>query len=134
MKKFISTISGIALAMTLSVTTFAAQRPIELLEPVPNGTPSGLTEIVIDTSQPLPPLSILNAYLNPFIPWAIGVSAGLAILMIILGGFQIMLSGGGDIKNSAGTKRIMSAIFGLLILVFSATILNWLNANYFRLI
>jgi hypothetical protein len=129
MKKFIPIMSGIILAILVSSSALAAPRPINLLEPLPDGT----SQIVIDQNEPLPPLSILNAYLRPFIPWAIGVSAGLAVLMIIIGGFQIMLSGGGDIKNSAGTKKIMSAILGLLLLVFSATILNWLNASYFRL-
>lgn len=127
--KYLPIIIGFTLALLATDITLA-QRPIDLLETLPDGT----SQIMINQSDPLPPLSILNAYLRPFIPWAIGTSAGLAVLMIIIGGFQIMLGGGGDIKSSPGAKKILSAILGLMILVFSSVILNWLNAHYFQLV
>lgn len=111
-------------ALLAPVAAFA-QRPIKLLEPI-----GSLTEI---TPGPFP-LSPLNQYLQVFIPWVIGVGAGLCVLMIVVGGFQIMLSGGEATAQGAGKNRILSALMGLLILVFSAMILNFLNANYYRLI
>ena len=116
----LSTLLGTLLA---PLTAFA-QAPIKLLEPI--GT---LTQVSFGKV----PLSPLNDYLQVFIPWSIGLGAGLCVLMIIIGGFQIMLSGGEAAKQSAGKDRILSSLIGLLILVFSATILNFLNASFFRL-
>ena len=64
----------------------------------------------------------------------VGIAAGLAILMIIIGGLQIITSGGNDSKIGEGKKRVTEAIIGLLILVFSATILYFLNAYFFKLV
>jgi len=122
--RFSTTLTTLLGALLAPVAAFA-QRPIKLLEPI-----GSLTEI---TSGPFP-LSPLNQYLRVFIPWAMGVGAGLCVLMIIVGGFQIMLSGGEATAQGAGKNRILSALMGLLILVFSAMILNFLNANYYLLI
>lgn len=101
----------------------SAQAAIELLEPI-NGTAA----INVGGS----PFDALNQYLQPLMPYIIGMSAGLAVFMIILGGMQIML-GGGDLASSGGKDRILAVLAGLLILVFSATILYMLNANFFVL-
>lgn len=101
-----------------------AQSPIELLEPI------GTTTHITTGNNPF---GALNQYLQPFMPLIIGSSAGLAVLMIILGGFQIMLSGGA-IAQSAGKDRILAALLGLSLLVFSAVILYMLNSNFFVLI
>lgn len=125
--KLLPSAFGLAVAIVLCIGDAAAQKPIELLEPLPDGT----TEIGITAGAH--PLEPLNAYLRPFIPWAIGTAAGLAVLMIMVGGFQIMLSGGEQGKQSAGKDRVLAAIFGLLILVFSSVILYFLNASFFRI-
>ena len=79
------------------------------------------------------PFGALNAYLNPMLTWIIGVSAGLSVLMIIIGGLQIILSDGDQGKIGEGKTRILCAIFGLLFLVLSASILNLLNAYFYHL-
>jgi len=99
---------------------------LNLLEPLPDGTtqscPSGN------------PFGVINDYLRPVLSWMVGIAAGLAILMIIIGGLQIITSGGNDSKIGEGKKRVTEAIIGLLILVFSATILYFLNAYFFKLV
>ena len=112
------------LATLLAPLAASAQRPIVLLEPI-----GDLKEVTFGSFA----LSPLNSYLQVFIPWAIGLGAGLCVLMIIIGGFQIMLSGGEASKQSAGKDRILSALLGLLILVFSAMILNFLNVDFYKL-
>lgn len=123
-RRHLSTTLTILLNALLAPLAASAQKPIVLLEPI------GDLEKVTFGGFPLSPL---NQYLRVFIPWAIGLGAGLCVLMIIVGGFQIMLSGGDPGKQGAGKDRILSALIGLLILVFSATILNFLNADFFRL-
>ena len=104
----------------------AGGKPIKLLEPLPGG----VTEIAVTAD----PFGALNAYLNPMLTWIIGISAGLAVLMVIIGGLQIILSAGDQGKIGEGKTRILCAIFGLLFLVFSAAILNLLNAYFYRLV
>jgi amino acid transporter len=118
------------LALLLSpATLLAAQgKPIKLLECLPGMTPPNC-EITFPAGSH--PLYSLNAYMNPIFPWALAVAAGLTVLMIILGGFQIMLSGGGE-KQREGKDRIIAALIGLLILLFSAAILAVLNEHYYR--
>jgi len=98
-----------------------AQRPIDLLEPLP-----GTAQITLGVN----PLDALNQYLQPFLPVVIALSAGISVIMIIYGGLQIML-GGGNIAQSEGMNRILTAIMGLMILIFSATLLYMLNSHYF---
>ena len=106
-------------------------KPMQLLEclPDPRGGPP-ICEIMID---PQNPFSVLNAYLQPLFPWMMAIAAGLTVLMIIVGGFQIMLAGGEQGGQSAGKDRIKAVLLGLLILLFSAAILNTLNSYYYRL-
>ena len=60
--------------------------------------------------------------------------AGVALLMVILGGIQIIFSHGEDAKIGEGKSRMVTAIIGLLILIFSAAILNMLNASYYKVL
>ena len=103
--------------------------PIMLLEPLPDGSPGGKTHICVSEN----PFGALNEYLKPLIPFVVGIAAGIAVLMIIIGGIQIIFSGGEPGKITEGRQRITAAIIGLLILVFSAAILHVLNASYYLL-
>jgi len=80
------TLLGTAFALLLAPAAAYAQKPITLLQPI-----GDVNEITFTSGFPL---EFFNVYLRAFIPWAIGVAAGLSVLMIIVGGFQIMLSGG----------------------------------------
>jgi len=53
-----------------------------------------------------------------------GVAGGIAFLMILYGGFTIMMSAGNPEKLNSGKEIITSAISGLLLIVFSAVILR----------
>ena len=128
-------LSGALLALVLFALPVEAQRSIELLETLPGGTDCiGFAGGPACTSVANPgnhPLGVLNAYLRPMIPYVVGVSAGLAVLMIVLGGLQIMISGG--VQNAKwGRDHIFAALIGLMILIFSSTILYFLNASFFR--
>ena len=105
----------------------ATAKPIKFLEPLPGG----LTEI--SSACAGNPFSLLNTYLNPVMTWGIGVAAGISVLMVIIGGFQIILSGGDQSAIQNGKDRIKSALFGLLLLVISGTFLSLLNAYFFKL-
>jgi hypothetical protein len=128
-------LSGILLTLVITVLP-AEAGPIELLEKLPGGTDcigsvAGGPACTSTVNPGNHPLGVLNAYLRPMIPYVVGVSAGLAVLMIVLGGLQIMISGG--VQNAKwGKDHIFAALIGLMILIFSSTILYFLNASFFR--
>jgi len=126
------TVLSLSLSLSLMASRVFAQtpvppKPITLLERLPGSTSSTLPVCLSN------PFSLINAYLQPMMTWGIGIAAGLAVLMIIVGGLQMMLSGGSPEGMSSGRQRVFASIFGLIFLVFSAALLNFLNAYFFQL-
>lgn len=83
-----------------------------LLQPLPTLDGSGATSPTMD----------LNNYIGYIFKFAIAISAFLAVIMIIWGGFEYMTSEIPFIKTS-GKERIQNAIFGLLMVLASYLIL-----------
>src|SRR3989344_4644405 len=65
----------------------------------------------------------LSGYLSALFRIGIGVAAVLAVLMIMIGGFQYMGSDSVTSK-SEGRERITGAILGLMLLLFSVVLLQ----------
>ena len=59
----------------------------------------------------------------------IGVGGGIAFLLILFGGFQIMTSAGNPEQLTAGREVIGSAITGLLLIIFSIFLLRLIGYN-----
>lgn len=57
---------------------------------------------------------------------ALGFLGLLAVIIIILGGFKFMVSGGSDESSRAAGKTIISGIIGLIIILSAWGIVNWL--------
>lgn len=56
--------------------------------------------------------------------WIAGIIASLAVLVIVYGGFQYMVSGGNEDKIAQARKTIQWAIIGLIIVVMSWSLLK----------
>ncbi len=65
-----------------------------------------------------------QAFVAKILKIAISIAGGIAFLMIIYGGFMIMISSGNPEKLTSGKEIITSAIAGLLLIVFSVVILR----------
>jgi len=76
---------------------------------------------------------VLNAYLGTMLPWLLGLCATFTVLMVVLGGLQIIMSAGEEAAMQKGKDRIFRAIVGLCLLIFSAAILQFMNASFFTL-
>jgi len=63
----------------------------------------------------------------------VSIGGGIAFLLILFGGFQILTSAGNPEKLNAGKELITSAITGLLIIIFSLFILRLIGFNIFRI-
>jgi len=63
------------------------------------------------------------------IRWAVGIGGGIAFLLILYAGFQIITSQGVPDKIKAGQELITAAISGLLLLIFSVFILEYIGVK-----
>lgn len=78
----------------------------------------------IDTAIGCIPIGDQNALIGFFLKWGIGIGGGIAFILIIFAGFQIMTSRGDPNRLKAGQELMTSAIAGLLLLIFSLIILR----------
>lgn len=75
------------------------------------------------------PISNTNQLIAFILRWAIGIGGGIAFLLIIVSGFQIMTSSGNPERIQAGKELMTSAIAGLIMLVFSVFILRIIGVD-----
>lgn len=61
--------------------------------------------------------------------WAIGVGGGIAFLLILYAGFMTMTSAGNPERLKAGQELLTSAISGLILLILSVFVLNFIGIN-----
>lgn len=63
---------------------------------------------------------------------AIGLAIILAVIMVIVGGYQMVLSTGNPTIIEKGKKRIQNALIGLGLAILSFVFLNFLNPQIFK--
>ncbi len=61
----------------------------------------------------------------------IGMGGGIAFLLILFGGFQILTSAGNPEQLNGGQELVSSAITGLLFIIFSIFLLRLIGFNIF---
>lgn len=83
----------------------------------------------INTAIGCIPINDTNAFLGFILGWAVGIGGGVAFLLIIVAGFQIMTSGGNPDRLKAGQELMTSAIAGLIMLIFSIFILRLIGVD-----
>lgn len=79
-------------------------------------------------------ISVLNkdggkSFASDILRWAIGVGGGIAFLLILYSGFMLMTSTGNPERIKAGQELMTSAISGIVLLIFSVFILNFIGVN-----
>lgn len=78
----------------------------------------------INTAIGCIPFNDQNALVGFILRWAIGIAGGIAFLLILIAGFQIISSRGDPKRLQAGQELMTSAIAGILLLIFSLVILR----------
>lgn len=63
-------------------------------------------------------------FVKDFMTFIIGISGGLAFLMMLVGAFQILSSADNPDTLRAGRERLTSAVIGLLIVIFAVLLLQ----------
>jgi len=85
---------------------------------------------VCETISTTTPTDIpLSTPINNILKYSMGIGGIIAFLLIVFGGFQIILSAGNPEKIKAGKEMITSAITGLLLIIFSVFILRLIGVN-----
>ena len=70
-----------------------------------------------------------SAFIGKFLGLGIGVGGGIALLLILFGGFQILTSAGNPEQLNAGRELVGSAITGLLLIIFSIFLLKVIGVD-----
>lgn len=70
-----------------------------------------------------------NDFITTFLGFGVGIAGGIAFLLILFGGFQILTSAGNPEQMNAGKELISSAIAGLLLIIFSIFLLKVIGVN-----
>lgn len=72
-----------------------------------------------------------SAFIGSILQIGIGIGGGVAFLLILFGGFQILTSAGNPEQLTAGREVVTSAITGLLLIIFSIFLLRLIGYNIF---
>ena len=67
--------------------------------------------------------------LGEFFTFGTGIGGGIAFLLILFGGFQILTSAGNPEQLNAGKELVVSAISGLLMIIFSVFLLSVIGVD-----
>lgn len=70
-----------------------------------------------------------TGFFDYFFRIGIGLAGGIAFMLILYGGLKIMMSAGNPEHLNEGREIVTSAIFGLLLIVFSVFILRIIGVN-----
>lgn len=69
------------------------------------------------------------SFIKDFLKFIIGISGGLAFLLMLLGAFQMITSAGNPETLQAGRDRFQSAIIGLLFVIFAVLLLQIIGVD-----
>lgn len=86
-------------------------------------------ETGINTAIGCIPISNTNQFIGFILRWAMGIGGGIALLLIVVAGFQIMTSAGNPERVQAGKELLTSAIAGLIMLIFGVFILRVIGVD-----
>lgn len=108
-------------------TAFISLARAQLLEPLDGNA-------TLPTGYNQGGVYVIMEYIQRAWPWLIGVGVGLVLLRIVIGGMEIMNSGGNPGLRAAAKDHIKWAIIGFLMLVMAGAILATINPSAYGVI
>lgn len=70
-----------------------------------------------------------SSFLTDMLKMGMGIAGGIAFLLILFGGLQILTSAGNPEQLNAGRELVSAAITGLLLVVFSIFLLQFMGVS-----
>ncbi len=113
-------IFSVIVFLSFSKMTFAADDGIKLKLQIP--IPGLAQEITISGDT-------LGQYISAVYKFFVGALAIIAVVMIMIGGFQWLMAAGSSEKVSRAKETISGAIFGLILALTSYSLLYTINPN-----
>ena len=74
----------------------------------------------------------LNTMIKSVLNWVFGIIGIVAVIMIIIGGFNMMISSGDPGKVKKGKDTILYGIIGLVISILAFAIVNFVIGGIFK--
>jgi heme/copper-type cytochrome/quinol oxidase subunit 3 len=91
------------------------------------------SETGINTAIGCIPFNDTNALLTFLLRWFIGIGGGIAIFTIIFASYLIISSSGNPDRVKAGQQLITASIAGIIFLIFSGFILQFVGVTVFKI-
>jgi hypothetical protein len=66
----------------------------------------------------------VNSLIKTVINWVLGITFGIAVLFLIVGGFWYITSAGNEENAAKGKTTVINAIIGIVIIILSYVIVN----------
>ena len=66
----------------------------------------------------------VNSLIRTVINWVLGITFGIAVLFLIIGGFWYITSAGNEETAAKGKSTVINAIIGIVIIILSYVIIN----------
>lgn len=70
-----------------------------------------------------------GAFVNKFLKWALGAAGGIALLIMAIGSIQMIAAAGNPEAVKAGRDRFISALVGLLFIIFAVFLLQVIGVD-----
>jgi hypothetical protein len=70
-----------------------------------------------------------SQFISIILKFGVGIAGGIAFLLILLGGFQVMTASGNPEQMNGGRELIGAAITGLILIIFSVLILKIIGVD-----
>jgi len=74
-----------------------------------------------------------KVFISQLLGWGVGVGGGIAFLMIVFAGFQMVTASGDPKRVQAAKELLTSAIAGLILIVLSVLLLNFIGVKILHL-
>ena len=87
----------------------------------------------ISTALGCIPVGDSNEFVGWFLKWALGIAGGVAFILMIMAGFQIMTAGGNPEKVQGGRELLNAAVSGLVLIIFSIFLLKLIGVDILSL-
>jgi len=129
MKRFAAIFLLLIILFFLPKSIFAASSPCNFTE-----AGSGCSSCMDDGKHVWTAFGCLETdsgqFINNLLKFGSGIAGGIAFLLIIIGGFQIVISAGNPEKLNEGKELVTSAIVGLLFIIFSIFLLRFIGVDF----
>jgi hypothetical protein len=116
--------------------TLTSTQCVDACNPTPPPASNGTTILPtcndgkgINTAIGCIPFGTTNDLTAFFLRWGVGIGGGVALILMLVAGFQIMTSSGDPKRLLAGKELLTAAISGVILLIFSVVIVRILGVD-----